>query len=74
MTSLLEADGACAPRPSDVRPWRRRMLRSEVDDENAFGPGGVASHVGLFRKAVGAAAQGTRQRQPLSPTAAVRDR
>ena len=29
-------------------PWRRRMLRGEVHDENAFAFGGVAGHAGLF--------------------------
>ena len=29
-------------------PWRRRILRGEVHDENAFAMGGVAGHAGLF--------------------------
>ena len=28
--------------------WRRRRLRGEVDDENAFAMGGIAGHAGLF--------------------------
>lgn len=30
------------------RTWRRRRLRGEVHDENAFAVGGVAGHAGLF--------------------------
>ncbi|WP_407572464.1 serine hydrolase domain-containing protein [Deinococcus altitudinis] len=29
-------------------PWRGRMMRGEVHDENAFALGGVAGHAGLF--------------------------
>lgn len=29
-------------------PWRGRLLRGEVHDENAFALGGVAGHAGLF--------------------------
>ncbi|MFI5183823.1 MAG: serine hydrolase domain-containing protein, partial [Vicinamibacteria bacterium] len=29
-------------------PWRGRLLRGEVHDENAFALGGVAPHAGLF--------------------------
>jgi CubicO group peptidase (beta-lactamase class C family) len=29
-------------------PWRGRMIRGEVHDENAFALGGVAGHAGLF--------------------------
>ncbi len=29
-------------------PWRGRILRGEVHDENAFAMGGVAGHAGLF--------------------------
>jgi CubicO group peptidase (beta-lactamase class C family) len=29
-------------------PWRRRMLRGEVHDDNAWALGGVAGHAGLF--------------------------
>jgi CubicO group peptidase (beta-lactamase class C family) len=33
-------------------PWRARLLRGEVHDENAFALGGVAGHAGLFGTAV----------------------
>jgi len=34
--------------PTEHDPWRGRMLRGEVHDENAFALGGVAPHAGLF--------------------------
>jgi CubicO group peptidase (beta-lactamase class C family) len=34
--------------PTERDPWRGRMLRGEVHDENAFAMGGVAPHAGLF--------------------------
>lgn len=34
--------------PTEDDPWRGRMLRGEVHDENAFALGGVAGHAGLF--------------------------
>ncbi len=37
--------------PTEQDPWRGRMLRGEVHDENAFALGGVAPHAGLFSTA-----------------------
>ena len=34
--------------PTERCPWRSRLLRGEVHDENAFALGGVAGHAGLF--------------------------
>jgi CubicO group peptidase (beta-lactamase class C family) len=34
--------------PTEVCPWRRRLLRGEVHDENASALGGVSGHAGLF--------------------------
>ena len=34
--------------PTEWDPWRRRLLRGEVHDENAAALGGVAGHAGLF--------------------------
>jgi CubicO group peptidase (beta-lactamase class C family) len=34
--------------PTEDDPWRGRVLRGEVHDENAFALGGVAAHAGLF--------------------------
>lgn len=34
-------------------PWRKRLLRGEVDDENAWCLDGVAGHAGLFGTAFG---------------------
>lgn len=50
---------AASPLPDDPTvyaateacPWRHRVLRGEVDDENAWALGGVAGHAGLFATA-----------------------
>jgi CubicO group peptidase (beta-lactamase class C family) len=34
--------------PTEVDPWRGRLLVGEVHDENAFALGGAAGHAGLF--------------------------
>jgi CubicO group peptidase (beta-lactamase class C family) len=34
--------------PTEHDPWRGRLLRGEVHDENAYAMGGVAPHAGLF--------------------------
>jgi CubicO group peptidase (beta-lactamase class C family) len=34
--------------PTEFCPWRSRLLRAEVHDENAAALGGVAGHAGLF--------------------------
>ena len=34
--------------PTEMDPWRKRLLRGEVHDENAYAMGGVAGHAGLF--------------------------
>ena len=34
--------------PTEDDPWRGRILRGEVHDENAFALGGIAPHAGLF--------------------------
>ena len=34
--------------PTEVDPWRGRLLRGEVHDENAWALGGTAGHAGLF--------------------------
>ncbi|HYK88015.1 MAG TPA: serine hydrolase, partial [Acidobacteriota bacterium] len=41
--------GRIAPTEND--PWRGRVIRGEVHDENAFAMGGVAGHAGLFSSA-----------------------
>ena len=45
--------------PTEVDPWRGRLLIGEVHDENAAALGGVAAHAGLFgtAAAVGACAR-----------------
>jgi CubicO group peptidase (beta-lactamase class C family) len=37
--------------PTERCPWRQRLLRGEVHDENAWALGGVAGHAGLFSTA-----------------------
>jgi beta-glucosidase-like glycosyl hydrolase/CubicO group peptidase (beta-lactamase class C family) len=37
--------------PTENDPWRKRIVRGEVHDENAFALGGVAGHAGLFSTA-----------------------
>jgi serine-type D-Ala-D-Ala carboxypeptidase len=37
--------------PTEVCPWRKRVLCGEVHDDNAFAIGGVAGHAGLFSSA-----------------------
>jgi beta-N-acetylhexosaminidase len=34
--------------PTENDPWRGRLVRGEVHDENAFAMGGVSAHAGLF--------------------------
>ena len=45
--------------PTEIDPWRGRLLVGEVHDENAWALGGVAGHAGLFgtATAVGAYAR-----------------
>ncbi len=37
--------------PTEQDPWRGRMLRGEVHDENTYVIGGISSHAGLFSTA-----------------------
>jgi CubicO group peptidase (beta-lactamase class C family) len=37
--------------PTEIDPWRQRLLRGEVHDENAFQLGAVSGHAGLFSTA-----------------------
>jgi CubicO group peptidase (beta-lactamase class C family) len=39
--------------PTEIDPWRGRLLRGEVHDENAAALDGVAGHAGLFGTAAG---------------------
>jgi CubicO group peptidase (beta-lactamase class C family) len=45
----------CAATEED-KEWRRKRLRGEVHDENAYGMGGVSGHAGLFGTAEDVAA------------------
>jgi CubicO group peptidase (beta-lactamase class C family) len=64
--------------PTELDPWRGRVLTGEVHDENAAALGGVAAHAGLFgtASAVGAFArlvlQTFRSPTPLGPPDVVR--
>ena len=54
LTDLSLPDGltakpdAAATAATERCPWRGRVLRGEVHDENAFALGGLAGHAGLF--------------------------
>ncbi len=37
--------------PTEIDPWRGRLVHGEVHDENAYALGGVAGHAGLFSTA-----------------------
>ena len=52
-------------------PWRGRVMRGEVHDENAYALGGVAGHAGLFGTLAGVmdAARGLLDATSLSPAA-----
>jgi CubicO group peptidase (beta-lactamase class C family) len=39
--------------PTEIDPWRGRLLRGEVHDENTWALGGVAGHSGIFGTAAG---------------------
>jgi len=44
-SSMKEREGFA---PTELCPWRGRVLRGEVSDENCWVLGGVAGHAGLF--------------------------
>jgi CubicO group peptidase (beta-lactamase class C family) len=48
--TLFLPPAALLPRiaPTEIDPWRGRLVHGEVHDENAFAMGGVAPHAGLF--------------------------
>ena len=51
--TLFRPSATLLPRiaPTEEDPWRGRLLRGQVHDENAFALGGVAPHAGLFSTA-----------------------
>jgi beta-glucosidase-like glycosyl hydrolase/CubicO group peptidase (beta-lactamase class C family) len=51
--TMFQPDASVLSRiaPTELDPWRGRVVRGEVHDENAFGLGGVAPHAGLFSTA-----------------------
>jgi len=53
MTSVgfLPAEDRARIAPTELDPWRGRMLRGEVHDENAARLNGVSGHAGLFGSA-----------------------
>jgi CubicO group peptidase (beta-lactamase class C family) len=62
------ADWAPRTAPTELDPWRGRLVRGEVHDENAAALGGVAGHAGLFgtAAAVGATARWWLARLPTA--------
>jgi CubicO group peptidase (beta-lactamase class C family) len=55
-TPLSESRGRIVCTEDD--PWRGRLLRGEVHDENCWAMGGIAGHAGLFSSAASVAALG----------------
>jgi len=49
--------------PTEKCPWRRRVMRGEVHDENCWSLGGVSSHAGLFGTLDGVASWGLELRK-----------
>ncbi len=49
--------------PTERCPWRGRILRGEVHDENCWSLGGVSSHAGLFGTVDGVASWGLQLRK-----------
>jgi beta-glucosidase-like glycosyl hydrolase/CubicO group peptidase (beta-lactamase class C family) len=51
--TFFRPDPSLLPRiaPTELDPWRGRVVHGEVHDENAYGLGGVAPHAGLFSTA-----------------------
>ncbi|MBF0303624.1 MAG: serine hydrolase [Desulfamplus sp.] len=39
--------------PTEMCPWRKKILRAEVHDDNAWSVGGVEGHAGLFGTSLG---------------------
>ncbi|MBF0376442.1 MAG: serine hydrolase [Desulfamplus sp.] len=39
--------------PTEICPWRKKLLQAEVHDDNAWAVGGVEGHAGLFGTALG---------------------
>lgn len=58
--SLPTADTGAGYAPTEQCPWRQRLLRGQVHDDNTWVLGGIAGHAGLFGTldATLAAAQG----------------
>lgn len=49
--------------PTERCPWRQRVMRAEVHDENAWALGGVSTHAGLFGSLEGVASWGLELRR-----------
>ncbi len=49
---LPPAESLARIAPTEIDPWRGRLVRGEVHDENAFAMGGIAPHAGLFSTAI----------------------
>lgn len=54
--------------PTEKCVWRKRVLKAEVHDENAWALGGVASHAGLFGNASDLSLLGKKLRSILQNT------
>ena len=55
--------------PTEDCPWRKRVVRGQVHDENAFSLGGISTHAGLFGSMADLSAFGLNLRSQLLGTA-----
>lgn len=55
--------------PTEDCPWRKKVLRGEVHDDNTWALGGVSTHAGLFGSIEDLAAYGLNLRAQLQGTA-----
>jgi len=46
--NIKDTGSSSAVAPTELCPWRQKMMLGEVHDENAWTMGGVAAHAGLF--------------------------
>ena len=60
--------------PTEVDPWRGRLLVGEVHDENTWALGGVAGHAGLFGTVAAVGAFARRARHARRSTSPGKDR
>jgi len=65
---LPPAEAGVRIAPTELDPWRGRVLQGEVHDENAWWLGGVSGHAGLFSNAADLLTFGEWLLQGLAPS------